>query len=656
MDPATIAAALLHDVVDDTPVTLKDIEKKFGSEVAFLVDGVSKLGRIKYRGMERHAENLRKMLVATAKDVRVIIIKFADRLHNIKTLEALPKRKQHRIALETLEIYAPIATRLGVFELARQLEDFAFPFIYPKEYEYVKKESEARSKEAEKYLKKLSQVIERTLKKSGTVPISIDIRVKHLYSLWKKLEKYDHNWDAVNDLMAVRIIVRTIEDCYKTLGIIHKLWRPLPGRIKDFIALPKPNGYQSLHTTIFAVGGKKTEIQIRTPAMHENAEFGVAAHWQYKNKAGQSKKALNKAYDWVQKLQEWKKDTSNTEDLLDNLKIDVFTDRIFVFTPTGDAIDLPSGATPVDFAYNIHSGIGDTCAGALVNGKMVALHTELKNGDIVEVITSKNKTPSQTWLTFVKTSSAKIHIKRWFRKQNEDESRAAGLRLVNNELKAYEGKTWTQIDSRKKKDIIEKFNFKNENALMASVGRGDMSVLRIIQNITEHKVQDKVIKTTQKKLDVLEKNTGIIIAGASGLQTRIAQCCTPLYPHPIAAYITVDKGASIHKINCPNLKLVKEADKIMPAYWGSKKDATNIKLDIEVVDRVGMLEGITRAVASLNLNIVAINTPPDKKDEKEEKGSITVTFELEIENLQQLQSLIEKLKLVDGILDVERHK
>ena len=324
MDVSTIAAALLHDVIEDTPVTIEDIKNKFGDEIAFLVDGVSKLGRLKYQGVERHAENLRKMLVATAQDVRVVIIKFADRLHNMKTLSALPQRKQTRIALETLEIYAPIAMRLGIFELARQLEDLAFPYIYPKEYEYVKKEANERIQQGEKYLKKLSPILIKTLKKAEIIPLDITMRVKHFYSLWRKLEKYDHNWDVINDLVAIRIIVKNVEDCYRTLGIIHKLWKPLPGRIKDYIALPKPNGYQSLHTAVFATGGRKVEIQIRTKQMHQEAEFGVAAHWQYKNRAKQSQKAMKKAYNWISRLQEWKKDTSNTEDLLEKLKIDVF--------------------------------------------------------------------------------------------------------------------------------------------------------------------------------------------------------------------------------------------------------------------------------------------------------------------------------------------
>lgn len=647
MDASTIAAALLHDVVDDTSITLKDIENEFGNEIAFLVNGVSKLGHIKYQGVERHAENLRKMLVATAVDVRVIIIKFADRLHNMQTLSALPARKQTRIAIETLEIYAPIAMRLGVFELARQLEDLAFPYIYPKEYKYVKKESEERIRHGDKYLKKLTPILVKALKKTGVVPLSINTRVKHLYSLWRKLEKYDYNWDAINDLVAIRLIVKNIEDCYRALGIIHKLWKPLPGRIKDFIALPKPNGYQSLHTAVLATGGRKVEIQIRTKQMHSEAEFGVAAHWQYKNRVKQSQKAMKKTYDWISKLHEWKKDTSNTEDFLEKLKMDVFSDRIFVFTPTGDVIDLPQGSTPVDFAYNIHSNIGNKCAGATVNGKMVALNAELKNGDIVEVITSKNKKPSRAWLSFAKTSNAKSHIKRWFRKENEEENTQAGLSLINGELKAHYGKAWTDISENKKRELIEKFNFKTVDSILAAVGVGDISAKRVAQNINDATESAKQRKT-QKHTKNHEPKINILIAGISGLNIHIAKCCNPTYPEAIAAYITIDRGASIHKTNCKELKNVQKSDKILPAYWKKEETIANIHLDIDMVNRVGMLQEVTKVIASLNVNIISINTSK-KSDE------ITTTkTELTINDTEQLGTLIEKLKRVNGILDIKR--
>lgn len=653
MDTTTIAAALLHDVVDDTPITIEKIKKDFGEEIAFLVEGVSKLGKLKYRGLQRHAENLRKMLIAMAQDVRVILIKFADRIHNMETLDALPKQKKHRIALETLEIYAPIASRLGVNEFGKQLEDLAFPYIYPEQYEYVKTESNYRFAEAEKYLKKLAPRIKKELAKGEVNPKKIEMRAKHYYSLWKKLEKYNYNWSKINDLIAVRIIVNSVEDCYKTLGIIHALWKPLPGRIKDYIALPKQNGYQSLHTTVFCINGRQTEFQIRTSEMHENAEYGITSHWRYKNKNDSTnkytKKKLDKTFDWVEQLQEWKKDTSDTEELLDNLKIDVFSDRIFVFSPNGDVVDLPKGATPVDFAYTIHSDIGDKCSGALINGKMMAISSELNSGDVVEIITNKNKTPSQSWLTFVKTRSAKGHIKRWFREQTKDEVKEIGLRLINNELKSLEGKLWSQIEKKLQEKTIQKFNFNKENDLFESIGRGDISINRVIQILIESPKKEKVVKSTKKE----SHETTIKIAGIGGLKTHIAQCCKPKIPETIAAYITVDRGASIHKINCKNLRKIEKTDKILPAYWSSEENSMIIKLRIEFIDRVGLLQDISKKIASLQINIISLNANVEKSKASE---NIIDDMELEIKDIQQLKNLIEKINTIDGVIQVTRRE
>lgn len=644
MDSATIAAALLHDVVDDTPVTLKEVEKEFGKEIAFLVEGVSKLGKIKYRGVERHAENLRKMLVATAQDVRVMLIKFADRLHNMETLNVLPERKQKRIALETLDIYAPIAARLGVAEMSKQLEDLAFPYLYPEEYDYIKNEANYRFKDSEQYLKKLKPVLKKELAKENIRPLKIEMRAKHYYSLWRKLEKYDHNWGQIYDLTAVRIIVKDVAECYKVLGIIHKLWKPLPGRIKDYIALPKPSGYQSLHTTVFCINGRITEIQIRTPEMHEQAEFGVAAHWRYKNTGKQSdKKGLEKTYDWVKSLQEWKKETAPSEEFIDNLKIDVFSDRIFVFTPNGDVIDLPQGATPVDFAYTIHSEIGDKCAGAVCNGKIVPLSYELQNGDVVEIITSKNKTPSQAWLGFVKTRAARNRIRAWFKKQNFEENKEAGEQLISRELKAIEGKDWSQLSDDKKSEILKKLGHKDEDQLLAAIGRGDISSARISKNLTEQEEELPQVTSSAKK-----KSGGITIAGVSGIQTHIANCCTPVPPEKIAAYITVDKGASIHKVGCENLHNSKAADKILPAFWTGEANSTLIDVDIRTSDRVGLLQDVSKAIAVLGINIVSINT------EKTDDGDVVIQMKLEVGNLKQLKRVAEKLSAIDGVLEFER--
>lgn len=419
LDPKTIAAGLLHDVAEDTKYTILDIKKVFGDEIMFLVEGVTKLGKIKYHGDQQRAENLRKMFLAMAEDTRVILVKLADRLHNMQTLKYVKPEKQKRIAMETMEIYAPLAHRLGMGEIKGQLEDLSFQYLYPEEYKWVIDHVSEKYQERERYIEKIKPVIQEELTKENIKPINIDARAKRYYSLYKKLGKYDMNLDKIHDLVAVRIAVNTIEECYGTLGVIHKLWRPLPGKIKDYIALPKPNGYQSLHTTVFCIDGKITEFQIRTLQMHDEAELGIAAHWLYteKGKPKIGTKLDNKKFAWVSQLRDWQKEISGSQEFLESLKIDFFKDRIFVLTPKGDAIDLPEGATPVDFAYHIHSEVGDRCSGAKTNGKMVPLSHTLQNGDVVEIITQKKHTPTRSWLEFVKTSIAKNRIRHLLKKE-----------------------------------------------------------------------------------------------------------------------------------------------------------------------------------------------------------------------------------------------
>lgn len=418
LDAATVAAGLLHDTAEDTGYTLKDIEKDFGKEIAFLVEGITKLGKIKYRGNEEKVENMRKMFLAMAEDIRVVLIKLADRLHNMKTLQFVAPEKQQRIAIETREIYAPIAHRLGMGEIKGQLEDLSFKYLEPEEYNWLVKNVEEKYQEKEQYLEKINPIIKEELEKEKIQPLEINARIKHYWSLYKKLLKYDMNFDKVYDLAAVRIVLNTIEECYATLGIIHKLWRPVPGKIKDYIALPKPNGYQSLHTTVFCVDGKITEFQIRTAKMHEEAENGIAAHWLYAEKGKPKKGAkTDDRFSWISQLREWQNEMSGSQEFMESLKIDFFKNRIFALTPKGDAIDLPEGATPIDFAYHIHSDIGDHCCGAKISGKMVPLSHILQNGDIVEIQTQKKQHPSRAWLEFAKTSIAKNRIRHSLKKE-----------------------------------------------------------------------------------------------------------------------------------------------------------------------------------------------------------------------------------------------
>lgn len=426
LDAPTIVAGLLHDVVEDTPFSLEHIKKDFGEEIAFLVEGVTKLGHVKYRGEEAHAENLRKMILALSQDLRVVLIKLADRLHNMKTLSVLPPQKQKRVALETYEIYAPLAYRLGMQDLAGELEDLAFPYLYPKEYRWLRTEVKEKYEERERYLRKVEPLLLKALEEGEIKIEKIDYRAKRYSSLWKKLKRYDMNLEQIYDLVAMRIIVHTIEDCYAALGIIHKLWPPLPGRIKDYIALPKPNGYQSIHTTVFCVDNRPTEFQIRTLKMHDEAENGIAAHWVYERAKDSSEYlerrpifAAKKELAWVNQLREWQKEFPDSEDFLDSLKIDFFRDRIFVITPKGEVKDLPAGSTPVDFAYQIHSAIGDSCCGAKVNNHIVPLGYQLQSGDVVEILVQKSKKPSESWLKTVKTETAKKRIRSVLREKRQ---------------------------------------------------------------------------------------------------------------------------------------------------------------------------------------------------------------------------------------------
>jgi len=522
-DSKTVTAALLHDIPDDTKVSLKEIEQDFGKEISFLIEGVSKLGKLRYpknyklfpvdkeSSEKKHfsvysrVENLRKMFFAMAEDLRVVLIKLADRLDNMKTLAYLPEEKQKRIALETLEIFAPLADRLGIGEMRKQLEDLAFPYLYPQEYNWL------ISQVKEKYLKSIEPKIREVLEKEGIVPLDIHSRAKGYWSLYQKLLKNEMNFEKIHDLVALRIIVKDLESCYKTLGILHKYFKPLLGEIQDFIALPKPNGYQSLHTTCFCFEGKLVEFQIRTPEMHDAAENGICAHWAYKEKV--DFKTKERKFIWIEQLRDWQKEISEDQEFLEGLKIDFFKKRIFVFTPKGDVIDLPEGACPIDFAYNVHTEIGNHCAGAKINGKIVPLSTVLKNGDVVEILVDKNKSPSRDWLKFAKTSLARSEIKKEI-----------------------------------KKSILETF-------------REKISPRKLIKQIFREK---KEVISVPKKIQ-----PRVIIADETKISFSFAKCCNPQPGEKIMAYITKNKGASIHQISCQNLKKakLKWPQKTIKASW-----------------------------------------------------------------------------------------
>ncbi len=529
LDARTVAAGLLHDVPDDTKKTIEDIEKEFGKEIAFLVNGVSKLGKLRYPKEEiespklrkkvpidLRAENLRKMFFAMGEDLRVLLIKLADRLHNMETLGSLPPEKQKRIALETLEIFAPLANRLGMGEMKGRLQDLAFPFLYPKEYEWLINNVKERYEEREKHIKKVKPLLVKILEEASIKPINIHSRPKHYWSLYQKLLKHEMDFDRIYDLIALRVIVDDVKTCYEALGAIHKFWKPLPGRIKDYIAAPKPNGYQALHTTCFCFEGKILEIQVKTKKMHQEAEHGIAAHWAIKE--GINLKTQGKKFTWVQQLRDWQSKVLKSEEFLEGLKVDFLKNRIFVFTPKGDVIDLPEGATPVDFAYAVHGDIGNRCAGAKINGKLTQLSQPLKNWEVVKIIVDKNKKPSRDWLKFVKTRVARSRIKASLKQG----SRSGNLRTFLKEK---------------------------------------------VSSILLPKLRPK---SRLKK--VPEAKTVVSLAGQTGMKIYLAKCCSPQPNDQIKAYITKDRGAAIHKTDCKNmLKIQKKwPQKIIEASWKTK--------------------------------------------------------------------------------------
>jgi len=667
LDAKTVAAGLLHDVIDDTSATREQIEKKFGSEVAFLVEGVSKLGKIKYRGVERHSENLRKMLIAIAQDFRVVLIKLADRYHNLRTLEVLPAATQKRIALESLEIYAPLAFRFGVSELSKKIEDISFKYCYPQEYNMILAGVQKRYPQREKYLAQVVPHIQAGLVKENIRPIKIQTRAKHYWSLYKKLKKSEMNWDKVHDLVAMRIIVKNIEDCYAALGVIHNLWRPLPGRIKDYIALPKPNGYRSLHTTVFCKGGNITEFQIRTGQMHETAENGIAAHWLYSetDKTKRGGPSSPRQFAWIKQIREWQKEMRESTDFIENLKIDIFSDRIFVFTPEGDVIDLPEGATPVDFAYAIHSTVGNTCSQAKVNGEIYALNQELKNGDMIEIIKSSRKHPSRDWLMFVKTNAAKARIRNYLKKTRSEEKIQQGKNLLDKELEKLNQDSWANIPQKKRDMAFQNLPYKNEALLFAAVGEGDISAYRIIKYVVDAKtiLAQRAVPTIKPIYAKDKKHSGVKLQNVSNITTRIALCCSPIPGEKISGYITRSAYAAIHKDRCANIKRLtgKNPDRAIQASWQSKKGAHFVKIKIAAFDRVGLLQEVSSTISNMGVNIISMsaegeNTPtlPVTETHTQDQPDARLHVVAEIFDVDQLRVLMRSIERIKSVREVKR--
>jgi len=661
MDAPAIAAGMLHDVVEDTGVSLNEIEKRFGPEVARLVDGVTKLNRLGFRShQEEQVENLRKMFFAMAEDLRVIIIKLADRLHNMRTLKALPPEKQKEIARETMEIYAPLAHRLGIWRIKWELEDLAFRYLDPEKYRELAEKVAMKRQEREEYIKQVVAILRERLTALG-FKAEIQGRAKHLYSIYKKMQE-GRDFSQIYDLMAVRVIVDTIKDCYGVLGTVHTLWKPIPGRFKDYIAMPKANMYQSLHTSVIGPRGEPFEIQIRTWEMHWTAEFGVAAHWRYKE-GNRTDKDFDQKLAWLRQVLEWQRELKDANEFMESLKIDLFDDEVFVFTPKGDVVDLPLGSTPVDFAYQIHTDVGNRCVGAKVNGKITPLNYQLKNGDIVEIITSKQAAgPSPDWLNFVKTSGARHKIKQWFKKERREENIALGREALEREVRRLGLEPHEVLREERMAELAKKLSFLTTDDLVAAVGYGGLSPQQVVSRLSEEyrkeKKEQELANLVEVKPDARlvsefgKPSQGIRVRGISNVLIRLARCCNPVPGDPIVGFITRGRGVSVHRMDCPNVDiLARERDRLIEVTWDESQASGTypVELEIRALDRPGLLSDVAGVVAETRTNILSANVRTSRG-----QRSASIDLILEIKDLKQLQYIANKIERVKDVISVER--
>jgi GTP pyrophosphokinase len=663
LDTATLQAALLHDVVEDSGVDLSEIRKRFGDEVADLVDGVTKLGKIKFESLaEEQSQNLRKMLIAMAKDIRVILIKLADRLHNMRTLSALPPERRKDKAKETMEIYAPLAHRLGISSIKWELEDLSFYYLEPRRFHQVQK-MVAESREArEAYLKQVIDELETELAAIG-VEADISGRPKHLYSIYQKMSQKGKDFNEIYDLIALRVLVDSVKDCYGALGTVHSIWKPVPGRFKDYVAMPKFNMYQSLHTTVIGPAGRPLEIQIRSEDMHRTAEYGIAAHWRYKE-GGRGDESFDERLAWLRQMLEWQTELKDPREFMEALKIDLFEDEVFVFTPKGDVRSMRRGSTPIDFAYAIHTEVGHHCVGAKVNGAIVPLGYELQMGDRVEVLTNKSSWPSRDWLNIVKTSSARSKIRSYFSKQSREDDLQAGKEELGKVMRKHGLGLSSKASQGALTTVADEMNQQAPDDLLAQIGAGNVSAKQVAGKMLKHMSTedekpgseddaDQGIQTTEPMIPPRAKrrpSAGVRVKGIDDVLVRLARCCNPVPGDEIVGFVTRGRGVSVHRRTCPNAKeLLSQPERILDVHWDqAAESAYQVEVMIEAVDRMRLLQDVTSMLAEAGVNILSASVVTSRD------GIATMRFLFELGNMDLLDSLLKDMKGVEGVFEAQR--
>lgn len=656
MDAVTVSVGLLHDVVEDTLVSLEKIEELFGAEVAHIVDGVTKISQIQFTSKEeKQAENFRKMLLAMTDDIRVIMVKFADRLHNMRTLSYLPADRREAIARETMDIYAPLANRLGMGKIRGELEDLSFGYLDPKSYKELKDIVERKRRAHEAFLAEVTKIVEDKMREHG-IPCFTESRIKRLYSICTKLKKQRITIDQVFDLLAVRIITDDVKNCYAALGVIHNTWRPVPGRIKDFIAMPRPNMYQSLHTSVIA-GGQPFEVQIRTAEMHRIAEEGIAAHWKYKGGKLVANDREDQRISWLRHLVEWQQEMKDPADFLSTLKIDLYPEEVYTFTPKGKVITLPREASPVDFAYAIHTEVGNTCVGSKINGRMAPLRTKLKNGDIIEIITQPGHNPSRDWLSFVKTSRARNKIRHWLNEQESEKAIELGRKMLEKEARKYKQNLKDLLENEKLVALLSDYGSPRVEDLLSAIGYGKISAKQILARISPDGLKEPAAEEESKITSVVKRVLGLgseaklKVKGFDDLLVYRAKCCNPIRGEEVIGYITRGKGVAVHSKNCPNVQnLMYDADRKIEVEWATaapSAEAYAVPLTILTEDRPGMLAEIAAAISEVKSNILNVEART-----ADERGTIDIT--VEIPDMKHLERVLASVKKIDGVYDVTR--